>query len=219
MTEAEWLECTEPQMMLEFLKGKASDRKLRLFTVACCRSIWPSLTHQRSRLAVEVAEQYADGNSTEPELHKAHSCALNAAATHSYGKIRRKLVLSDGRQTIEAGRLYFAGQVAHVHKPFLIGRLRWVCLDEQLKTVSPSFLREIICNPFRPLSFNLSWQTSTVQQLAEAIYQEKAFDRLPILADALEDSGCDNAELLNHFRQPGEHVRGCWALDLVLGKE
>jgi len=80
-------------------------------------------------------------------------------------------------------------------------------------------LRDIFGNPFHPLSFNPSWQTTTVQQLADAIYQEKAFDRLPILADALEDAGCDSTDLLNHLRQPGEHVRGCWALDLVLGKE
>ena len=80
-------------------------------------------------------------------------------------------------------------------------------------------LRDIFGNPFRPLSVNPTWRTFTVQQLADAIYQEQAFDRLPILADALEDAGCDNAELLTHLRQPGEHVRGCWALDLVLGKE
>jgi len=64
-----------------------------------------------------------------------------------------------------------------------------------------------------------AWLTGTVTSLAQAIYDERAFDRLPILADALEDAGCTNQDILAHCRQPGEHCRGCWALDLVLGRE
>ncbi|MBL8798455.1 MAG: hypothetical protein JNM56_31460 [Planctomycetia bacterium] len=79
-------------------------------------------------------------------------------------------------------------------------------------------LRDIFGNPFRPVAVEPTWLTSTVASLAQAIYDERAFDRLPILADALEDAGCDNADILNHCRQPGEHVRGCWCVDLVLGK-
>jgi hypothetical protein len=59
---------------------------------------------------------------------------------------------------------------------------------------------------------------NTVTQLAESIYTDRAFDRLPILADALEEAGCDNADILAHCRQGGEHARGCWVLDLLLGK-
>ena len=64
-----------------------------------------------------------------------------------------------------------------------------------------------------------AWLTPTVQSIAAAIYQDRAFDRLPILADALEEAGCTNADVLLHCRQPGEHVRGCWVVDLLLGKE
>src|SRR5581483_3643837 len=64
----------------------------------------------------------------------------------------------------------------------------------------------------------LTWNDSLVRRLAQAIYDERAFDRLPILADALEEAGCTNADILNHCRQPGEHVRGCWVVDLLLGK-
>jgi hypothetical protein len=71
----------------------------------------------------------------------------------------------------------------------------------------------------QPLSVDPAWLTSNVVALAKTIYDEQSFDRLPILADALEDAGCDNAEVLNHCRQPGEHVKGCWVVDLVLGKE
>jgi hypothetical protein len=80
-------------------------------------------------------------------------------------------------------------------------------------------VRDIFGNPFRPVTLNPAWRTSNVSALAQSIYDDRAFDRLPILADALEDAGCDNADILNHCRQPGEHVRGCWVVDLVLEKE
>jgi hypothetical protein len=82
-----------------------------------------------------------------------------------------------------------------------------------------ALLQEMVGNPFRPVSVAPAWLTTDVRLLAQGIYEEKAFDRMPILADALQDAGCDSDELLNHLRSSGPHVRGCWALDLVLGKE
>jgi hypothetical protein len=73
-------------------------------------------------------------------------------------------------------------------------------------------------DPFRSIAVDPSWRTSNVMRLAVSIYSDRAFVQFPILADALEDAGCTDADILNHLRQPGEHVRGCWALDLVLGK-
>jgi hypothetical protein len=89
----------------------------------------------------------------------------------------------------------------------------------QPRTAAAPLLRELMGNPFHPVAIDPSWLTSTVRLLAEGIYQEKAFDRMPILADALQDAGCDNDEVLNHCRGPEPHVRGCWVVDLVLGKE
>jgi hypothetical protein len=80
------------------------------------------------------------------------------------------------------------------------------------------FFHCIFGNPFRPVAFDPTWLTSTVLALATGIYAEHAFDRMPILADALQDAGCENADILNHCRQPGDHVRGCWVVDLLLGK-
>jgi hypothetical protein len=84
-------------------------------------------------------------------------------------------------------------------------------------------LRDIVGNPFRPApavdEAVLRWSDGTVRRIAEGIYEERAFDRLPILADALLDAGCDNEELLAHLRTEGPHVRSCWALDLLLGRE
>jgi hypothetical protein len=82
-----------------------------------------------------------------------------------------------------------------------------------------ALVRDIFGNPFRPMSVDPSWLTSTVLALAEGIYQDRAFDRMPILADALQDAGCDNEEILNHCRQPAEHVRGCWVIDLLTGRK
>jgi len=98
------------------------------------------------------------------------------------------------------------------------GDLAWSAAIEGDEAAQAVLLREIVGNPFRPVPLDPSWLTSTVQNLAAAIYEERAFDRLPILADALEDAGCANQDLLHHCRQAGEHVRGCWAVDILLDK-
>ena len=91
--------------------------------------------------------------------------------------------------------------------------------SEPLSAEHSTILRDIFGNPFRPVAFDPAWRTSTAVGLAEAIYDERAFDRLPILADALQDAGCEDADILGHCRGDGPHVRGCWVVDLVLGKE
>jgi hypothetical protein len=80
-------------------------------------------------------------------------------------------------------------------------------------------MREVYGNPWLGLSFDPSWRTPLVQAIAESAYEEQRFDDLPILADALEDAGAISPALLAHLREPGLHVRGCWALDLVLARE
>jgi hypothetical protein len=83
-------------------------------------------------------------------------------------------------------------------------------------------LREIVGNPFRPFALDpawLRWSEGLVARLGQSIYEDRGFERLPILADALEDAGCTDAAILDHLRGPGPHARGCWALDALLGKE
>ena len=79
-------------------------------------------------------------------------------------------------------------------------------------------LRDIFGNPFRPVAFSPEWRTDTAVTLARQMYESRDFSAMPILADALQDAGCDNEEVLAHCRGPGPHVRGCWVVDLVLGK-
>ncbi|MBI1916295.1 MAG: hypothetical protein HYS12_16425 [Planctomycetes bacterium] len=83
-------------------------------------------------------------------------------------------------------------------------------------------LCDVVGNPYRPMTLGpdwLTWNSGTVVKIAQGIYDERAFDRLSILADALEDAGCVDGEILAHCRGPGPHVRGCWVVDLLLGKE
>ncbi|HEY1189881.1 MAG TPA: hypothetical protein VGE74_19685 [Gemmata sp.] len=82
-----------------------------------------------------------------------------------------------------------------------------------------ALLRDIFGNPFRPVAFAPDWRTDTARALAAQMYDARDFSAAPILADALQDAGCDSADILDHCRGPGPHVRGCWVVDLVLGKE
>jgi hypothetical protein len=90
------------------------------------------------------------------------------------------------------------------------------------RTLLVESVQDIFGNPFHSIPISphwLAWDDGTVRRIAQVIYDERAFDRLPVLADALEDAGCDDADLLAHCRGPGPHVRGCWVVDLLLGKQ
>jgi hypothetical protein len=80
-------------------------------------------------------------------------------------------------------------------------------------------LRDIVGNPFQPGTIYRKWLTTTVTALSMQMYESRDFGAMPILADALQDAGCDSEDILSHCRGPGPHVRGCWVVDLVLGKE
>ena len=79
-------------------------------------------------------------------------------------------------------------------------------------------LRDLFGNPFRSVSFDPSWASTNVLSLARHIYEGRDYSLMPILADALMDEGCDDEAMLSHCRGPNEHIRGCWLLDLLLGK-
>jgi hypothetical protein len=241
MTEQQWLECMHPGTMLEFLLGKASDRKLRLFAVACCRRIWHLLPDERSRKGVEVAERYADGQAGDDELKVAAAAAWAAA---SYQHAAANSWTEAGRDAPpwiddEYGGSYHSRSAAAAEAAgeatwaddeyggsYHAGRLTyqvWYAVGEAPSeyVAQCRLLRDIAGNPFRSASLDaawLSWGDSTIRKLAQAIYSDRAFDRLPILADALEEAGCTHPDILEHCRGPGPHVRGCFVVDLVLRK-
>jgi hypothetical protein len=213
MTEAEWLACADPYKMLEFLGGKASERKLRLFAVACCRSVWDFITDRDALNAVEVAERFADGLAFPAERDE----AANAIAPKvAYYVSDEGFAAAAASATLWPDALDGAGHAAgvtisEIHEGYLGYGDAWQDYSNSLRCIFGPL-------PFRPVTIDPAWITATVKRLAEAIYEEKAFDRLPILADALEDAGCTDAGILNHCRGGGEHCRGCWPLDLLLGK-
>ncbi len=93
-----------------------------------------------------------------------------------------------------------------------------IYLESLPDEATSSYVREMFGNPFRPVAFDPAWRSETAVGIARGIYDDRAFERMPILADALEDAGCDHPDILTHCREPGTHVRGCWVVDLVLGK-
>lgn len=226
MTEDEWLASGDPALMLTFLKRKGSQRKRRLFAVECCRRVWDYASDERSRNAVVVAEQFADGLANGSRLEAAQKEAKRASQ-QAYDPTAWLCAFSAVKYAGDAANQYHC-VVSAFEETYRqsLGReigLRHPILQEFRKTERrklADLLREIFGNPFRPLVVDPHSLTTSVASLSKAIYEDKAFERLPILADALEEGGCMCEEVLNHFRlTSGNHVKGCWALDVVLGKE
>jgi hypothetical protein len=236
MTEAEWLACADPGPMLEFLRGKVNGRKLRLFAYACCLRVLDLMADIRSRLAVEISGQFADGLCRSDELGEAHDAAQFACFDISVGH--------NGAAQDAASAAFWVsyradGFVNADGTPLHVMDGEWsiaaTTSDHAAKAAARSvgyfaekkyqcgFVHDI----FGPLAFRptpidpawLCWNAGTVPAIAHRIYDERHFEDMPILADALEDAGCADAAILDHCRGPRPHVRGCWVLDLLLGKE
>jgi len=224
MTELEWMACDEAHRILAFVRGKASDRKLRLFAVGCCRRIWHLMMDERSRGAVEVAERFADGEASQDEvfgnenvLNGTDMSTFSGSEFFSCNAAYNLVGLEELNYHTNEVRTNAAAAVASAgFAPDL--RQEWLEASRIEGVHQSDLLRCILGNPFRPITLDPAWLSSTAKQLAAAIYNDRAFDRLPILADALEDAGCTNQDILNHCRQSGEHCRGCWVVDLLLGK-
>jgi hypothetical protein len=225
MTEAEWLTCTDPAPMLAFLQGQASDRKLRLFAAACCRHVWHLLADERGRRAVEVTERYADRLATGAEL-----AAAEAAAKEAYppggpawdAPCAAWMAAWGAADAAARGASWQAAQAADTHAAQVFAGVAAPDAGRRAaRAAHAALLRDLFGDPFLPTPFDpswLAWDGGAIRNLARGIYEERAFDRLPILGDALEEAGCDSGDILGHCRQPGEHARGCWLLDLLLGQ-
>ena len=219
MTEAEWVTSDDHSRMTFFVAKQTSVRKLRLAEVALCRSVEHHLVDAHSCHVLSVCEAHADGFASDGQLAEVRSRAVSVYE----GDLPRTSSRRDAYQLVHAAdteqrlrlQIDMIDLVLFAERPhqLISPELQAACIAEA------EIIRDVFGNPFRPVAFDPSWRTETVISLACCIYAERAFDRLPILADALEEAGCNHADVLSHCRSPGPHARGCWVVDGVLGKE
>jgi hypothetical protein len=243
MTEAEWLACGDPRPMVPHLGRAAGDRKLRLFAFACVRRLWDKVPAEGLKHAVEASERHADGLIDERELGAAITAANRARPSRSgvaraaYDAARYtpglgfsgvhwdSVTMLLARAAADAAvpnvpptaRSYVeGGRVVTVEFPMGRARRKWNARRDAESAAHCDLIREVFGNPFRPVTPDPSWRTAAVVDLAETVYNDRAFDRLPELAATLEHAGCTSADVLAHCRARGPHVRGCWVVDLLL---
>jgi len=227
MTEDDWLTCKDARRMLDFL-GLSFDplrkvepnstpvprnRKVRLFAVAVCRRAWKPVSNAEAGKAIDVAERFADGLATAEELQAARKLLWDQLLTRWSAPFSTAV-----RNSLPMDR-WSAAIVATFPEPTKSGS--WSTASALTGKHQPELLRCIFGNPFRAVSADpswLAWNNGTVVKLAQATYDDRASDRLPILADALEDAGCRNQNILSHCRQSGDHFRACWVVDLLLNQ-
>jgi hypothetical protein len=215
MDEAEWLEATHPNPMLSFMWMKGGERKPRLIAVACFRravalesaTIGFEPDEQIIDLAerINFAERIADGLSTAPD-ERAHRLEFHSS-------------ISPGSSSpLEWAAHRIADPSAWEATSGVVIALadRW---NDAEAAHGAALVRDVFGNPFRPAALDPAWRTPTAIALASQMYESRDFGAMPILADALQDAGCDSDDVLDHCRGPGPHVRGCWVVDMVLGKQ
>lgn len=241
--EEEWLACNSVWDMFGRFDFEASPRKLRLFSVACCRRSRPLLKNTAHRQAVDLAERFADDLATEQELRVVYDQAQELATELRAGKTEREIrrwaeavaVLCTTSPKIDRAAAETGWQIVRA-----ASRL-------EVEANLASLLRDIIGNPFRPMTpirppdppwltpivlaatgpwthhldswFKPEWITPVTVAIAQQMYESRDFSAMPILADALQEAGCASANVLDHCHSPGPHVRGCWVVDLVLGMQ
>lgn len=236
MTETQWHQCSDPDQLLWHrpLKDRLSERKLRLFACSCCRRIWDRVTDERSRNVVAVAERYADGKVTLEELVLAREKSLSAENLPRL--YYRAVVGPSGYWTpgtaatsvAATGSRFSPRHATHLAKELVHERTG--TRDNTESWEQSCLFRDIFGNPFNPVTFDASWLTwndGAIARAAAAAYEERSLPtghldnaRLAVLADMLEEAGCRDDEMLGHLRKvDGVHVRGCWTLDLLLGRE
>lgn len=216
MQPDEWNTCQDPQAMLNYLRRRVSARKLRLFACACCRRLWSRLVDERDRKGVELAEQHADGLATIQQILHARSGVRGGPGRPSI------------TEALWLPAKFWWPEVTAENAAIETSRFAVEVLGRGEEAVQCDLLRDLIALPaYRPtLAAVLGWDGGIVARLANGIYEERSqstgqFDPvgLAVLADALVDAGIEDEGVLHHLRGTNPHVRGCWAIDLLLGWE
>lgn len=236
MTESEWLTGNDPVALMCGLQGfNISYRKQQLFNCAVARAVchtWPDPVCEKH---IELVERQLDQHPVEEaecdrvkdevgELARTSNILAQEAFEESgqwtpsaLAQLRRSIGITTTDMALGSMEWWFWVSDLEYTSTLSAFDAGWVSmLIDNYRACLP-LLRCIVGNPFRPVTFADSWRSETAVALATGIYTERAFDRLPILADALEEAGCDHPDVLAHCRNPGIHARGCWVVDGVLG--
>ncbi len=243
MDETTWLACVDPARMLDYLFAQqVRPRKLRLLACACCRLYWSSFTDPRIQQAVIASERFAEQDN-RPRPRSRRRRALNRAPLAEAAQQAMRAVaeaLHFEASAYNAVLQATAEDIRETVRPTLAAlqqMARWEAayecvpgMDEPAvvaeamqaeQSAQCAVIRELWGNPFRFLPFEEGWRRwndGTLVKLAQAIYDDRNWLDLPVLADALMDAGCSDERLLGHFRATQGHSLGCWALDVVLGR-
>jgi hypothetical protein len=220
MSEHDWVSAGNPFALVDMLHDRATERKRQLLACALCRRFWRFLSgYEQAKDGIAVAERHADGLADAKALMQAHD---RIAALRNRLSATRGSQYHDHYQALDCVALACSPPTSQRVTLSRGGDLRLPY--EQLL----GLLRDVFANPFRPPSLSadlFAWQGGTIVQLAQAAYDERRMPaatldpaRLAVLADALDDAGCADEEITSHLREPGPHVRGCWVVDLILGK-
>ena len=187
--------------------ARSFDRKLRLYAVSCCRRRWDLFEADLCRRAVDAAERLADGRADKLELATIHDAIMAIptpnAQSHCIENMVLKLISVTGMQCASAAAIDLGAATG------------WDHFERVVEGQAP-LLRRVVGNPFRPVAFDPLWRTSAVVEVADSLYADRAFDRMPILADALEDAACNHPGILGHCRDSGPPARGRWVVDKLL---
>jgi len=202
------LAATDPTPLIAYVRGRATGRQLALAAIALCRSDRDLMRPGYSRDGVVWSERVTDGEIAPDDLG-----GLDPGADYLMGAAANRCRCVAGLAT--------DGDLVRAHDS--LAEVVEILIDQdwdntrRLKRMA-EVCRDVFGNPFRPVSFSQEWRTETAAGLARQMYRSRKFSALPILADALQDAGCEDEHLLSHCRGPAPHVRGCWVVDLVLGK-
>lgn len=225
------------QAIEAFPACKTSDRKLRLFACACYRRISHVLPDALARECVDVAERFAEGRATDEERHEAHDRigavmdGLEPRWRASQGNERAQIAPTHTALGLAGTCLWDSAQKAAYYASSNAYLGLAMLMNPGVASYDPGYsatqaaeeraqlglLRCIVGNPFRVVMVQPEWQNEQVVTLAQGIYDENAFERLAMLADALREAGCTDSAMLDHCRNDGPHGRGCWVVDVLLG--
>jgi hypothetical protein len=226
VTEAEWRAAADWRRLLNQVRDRAGTRRLLLLAVALCGRVRGLFPDDDCRRAVDAVERLADHPRVDGEDYTiaAETDAAMERLQEGYARVHEAdsgprgaylaAVACGGMWHDPRGLIDGVADAAAIAAAGAGEGPAW----EAERAVQAGVLRDLFGNPFRPVAFDPRWRTADVTGLARAIYADRAFGRLPLLADALMDAGCDNEDILAHCRSDGPHARGCWVVDLALGQ-